>query len=174
MPTSFSGFTPIIILNKINTDYKFSGIAYIMPGRGKGRKRKAVETVEAPVELESTGNKGQTIDFQSIIEASGVLPKVVECTVKDSQSEAIAIESEGCGGGFPGSGLNRTRCLSDEVFGHVPMSLREKIWKDQYVNISLLLKGLTLTATLTFSSSAIFFFNQDLIPNLKYQYIDNM
>ncbi|KAH3844902.1 hypothetical protein DPMN_087168 [Dreissena polymorpha] len=48
-----------------------------MPGRGRGRKRRAQEAlhpIEGPSDSQESGNR--TIDFQNIIAQSGILPAV--------------------------------------------------------------------------------------------------
>ncbi|KAH3787041.1 hypothetical protein DPMN_165160 [Dreissena polymorpha] len=91
----------------------------------RGRKRKTPAG-----ELESAVEKpaGNFIDFQKIIRES----KIVPTTSHVVQSVSIPQMVTGCGGGralgsLPSSTFNRTRCTTDEVFGHVPMQLRERL-----------------------------------------------
>ena len=110
-------------------------------GRGRGRKRKASE----PAAVEEPGN---TIDFEKILRISQILP--TDAVGDSVSSEPVSIDTShdvvavppGCGGdNYSLPALNMTRCASDEVFGHVPMQLREKVWRGEFVHLSLLLKG---------------------------------
>ena len=110
------------------------------------RTRKRKMLVEQ-VEQQPAGN---VIDFEEILRAANIVPQAnsepagVNIELGQSSSDrslSTCPPMLGCGGGSLASGLDKTRCLSDEVFAHIPISLREKIWRGTFVNLALLLKG---------------------------------
>lgn len=114
----------------------------------RGRKRRAPQRLERE-EQQAEGGAGnvvadKVIDFEEIMRASNIfqeLPVNVAEPVSRVEASTTCSSKNGGGDSSFGAGLNRTRCLSDEVFAHVPLSIREKIWAGGFINLAILLKG---------------------------------
>ncbi|KAH3725711.1 hypothetical protein DPMN_051560 [Dreissena polymorpha] len=111
--------------------------------RGRKPKTPAKEMEAALLEYAVVKPAGNIIAFEQINRDTNI----VSSTSLDVQSVSTPDMVTGRGGGGGASGslqsstFDRTRCTSDEVFGHVPMQLRERIWNNQFVNLTLMLKG---------------------------------
>ncbi|MCG8077788.1 MAG: hypothetical protein JAY75_16325 [Candidatus Thiodiazotropha taylori] len=84
------------------------------------------------------------MDFEAILRASDVtLPAVSRSETTATLSTAQNAVSETLSTLQPVSGQNieSLRCTGDEIFAHVPKSLRQQISKGEYINLALLLKG---------------------------------
>ena len=86
-------------------------------------------------ELGQQGKKGNgnVVDFGSFLKEAGML------------------DSRGCGGseenvnspslGCMAAGIEPFRNLADEIHVHVPLSLKQQIWRGEFINLAILLKG---------------------------------
>ncbi|KAH3770373.1 hypothetical protein DPMN_171658 [Dreissena polymorpha] len=102
--------------------------------RGRKRMTPAKEMEAALMEPAVEKPAGNIIDFEQITRDSNIVPSTSH--VVQSVSTPNMVTGCGCGGAFgslPSSTFDRTRCTSDEVFGHVPMQLRERIWSNRFV-----------------------------------------
>ncbi|KAH3725659.1 hypothetical protein DPMN_051508 [Dreissena polymorpha] len=102
--------------------------------RGQKRKTPAKEMEAALLEPALVKPAGNIIDFEQINRDKNIVPWTSHVVQSVSTPNMVT----GCGGGgasgsLPSSTFNRTRCTSDEVFGHVPMQLRKRIWNNQFV-----------------------------------------
>ena len=84
-------------------------------------------------------NNGATVDFESFLKDAGLLDAGVGATGTNLGSGVTATGPYANFGGIPI--VEPLRSAADEVFIHVPMSLREQIWRGEYINLALLLKG---------------------------------
>lgn len=134
-----------------------------MPFKGRGKRRGGVrETVprkrqatEADGARSGSGaaetddlagkQKGANpvVDFEAILRASEVV-RMPASIINESA------DNLGCGGTLEnlhgaqsatGRNVEAIRCSDDDIFVHVPKSLRQQICKGEYVNVALLLKG---------------------------------
>ncbi|KAH3844363.1 hypothetical protein DPMN_086621 [Dreissena polymorpha] len=102
----------------------------------RGRKRKTpAEEMEAALLEPAVENPTSNIIDSNIVSTtfhvvqSVATPKMVTWCCGDSAF-----------GSLPSPTFDQTRCTSDDVFGHVPMQLRQRIWNNQFVNLTLMLK----------------------------------
>ncbi|KAH3752115.1 hypothetical protein DPMN_186725 [Dreissena polymorpha] len=95
--------------------------------RGRKRKTPAQEMEAALMEPVVEKHAGNIIDFEQITRDSNIVPSISH--VVQSVSTPNMVTGCGCGaiGSLSSSTFHRTRCTSDEVFGHVPMQLLERI-----------------------------------------------
>ncbi|KAH3850214.1 hypothetical protein DPMN_092621 [Dreissena polymorpha] len=134
-----------------------------MPGRGRCRKRRAQEAlppIEGPSDSQKSGNR--TIDFQSIIAQSGILPAVstAECDsvgytsppldhIKHPSIPQSVVQNRPFmqqplidSSAIPNTAaLQQVRPSNDDLAIHVPNQIKQQIMHGEYINLAILLKG---------------------------------
>lgn len=120
--------------------------------RSGGRKRAAEVPMEDSVDeraLQSNEGESNIVDFEEIIRASNIIPR----SSNDSSNTNM-----GCGNIIQSASSNNllyttndsnailnvlptVRLADDDLAAHVPTSLKQKICRGEYVNLTLLLKG---------------------------------
>lgn len=79
------------------------------------------------------------VDFESILRNSDILGQSPELEKPDaSASFPVSPDFRAAIGA---NDLEIMRCGGDEVSIHIPQIIKEKIWKNQYINLAMLLKG---------------------------------
>ena len=130
-------------------------------GRGKrrGTPRKAPPAKKAntqPEDLDQRltdsdnsgmGEKGQIVDFENILRSNiNLLTGPQDNPASQDNTTSVANQNI-LSNAFklfqsaPGQDVEQMRCTGDEIFAHVPQSLRQQICRDEYINLALLLKG---------------------------------
>ena len=129
-----------------------------MPGRGKPRpdikrlrakKRKAEEAADQTQTKKGRGHAATTTSSstqtQSEPEPVETLSLLGDAEAKNGKLDDInpldAIFKPINFAEGQGVEIDQVRCGGDGLALHVPMQLKEKIWNNEYVNLSLLLKG---------------------------------
>lgn len=91
-------------------------------------------------EKESGNNKNvgeNHVDFEAFLREAGLLEARGACGGPDDRSPVNSSTNLS----LTAAGIEPVRSLSEEVFVHVPFSLREQIWRGEYINLAILLKG---------------------------------
>ena len=83
------------------------------------------------------------VDFEAFLRDSGLLDIQQGCGVGPTNELRSLINNNGGSRSQAdhAAGIEPIRSLSDETYVHLPMSLREQIWKGEFINLSLLLKA---------------------------------
>lgn len=101
----------------------------------------AMEEDQAPSSSSQKGEKSShvmprvedIIDFDKVwgneiaLDDSGIIKEVGN---KDSSSLSLGCDQD----------IDLLRCGNDDITSHVPLSLKQRIWQNQYINIALLLR----------------------------------
>ena len=97
---------------------------------------------------DKAGNTARNfVDFEQMLQASGL-------NLSSKSQETLVLASQGTNQpsnliaqafqsflSAPGQNVEPLRCSGDEIFAHVPESLRKQILTGEYINLALLLKG---------------------------------
>ena len=156
-------------------------------GTGKRPKRKHTgndtgdlqdEAINLAVSEPPQASKGNRfVDFEAILKHTNVLNAPDEAK---AESEAVDAGSANKTTIFKSvldnDDIEVVRCGGDDLSVHIPARIKDKIWKNQYININLLLKGsvelhdLCSGGTLKVSDSGILEkqpkFSKEKVPNL--------
>lgn len=133
-----------------------------MPNKGRGKRRgsnrepavakkravstdtSTMEPISSVEETDHPGKNSGVVDFEQILRASEqVAMPASSNTNNEFVLDQIASQNPSvhCVESAPGQNVESLRCSSDEIFVHVPRSLRQQICKGEYINLALLLKG---------------------------------
>ena len=153
-------------------------------GTGKRPKRKQTGNDTGDLQVEainlavSEASKGKRfVDFEAILKHTNVLNAPDEAK---AESEAVdagrAKNTTIFKSVLDNDDIEVVRCGGDDLSVHIPARIKDKIWKNQYININLLLKGtvelhdLCSGGTLKVSDSGILEkqpkFSKEKVPNL--------
>ena len=80
------------------------------------------------------------VDFEAFLKESGLL-EVQRCGGAQGIRDVIDGNNAATTSHPLPSGSEPSRSFSDEVFVHIPVSIREQIWRGEFVNLALMLKG---------------------------------
>ena len=97
---------------------------------------------------EKAGNTDRNfVDFEQLLQASGLnlssksRENLVPAPQGTNQPRNLFDKAFQSFSSAPGQNVEPLRCSGDEIFAHVPESLRKQILTGEYINLALLLKG---------------------------------
>ena len=121
-------------------------------GTGKRPKRKQtgndsgdlqVEAINLAVSEPPQASKGNRfVDFEAILKHTNVLNAPDEAKAESEVIDAgRANKTTIFKSVLDNDDIEVVRCGGDDLSVHIPARIKDKIWKNQYININLLLKG---------------------------------
>lgn len=132
----------------------------------RGQKRPAADLEEAVDErlMQTEAGESNIIDFEQILRNSEIIPPKEPNVIAQGCGGANSIDTQYSGTPHHGpctsnSMLSMIRVADDDLAAHVPTSLKQKIGKGEFVNLSLLLKGSVELSE--FCSGSIFRLNSE-------------
>lgn len=95
-----------------------------------------------PDEPDNAGNPPTNfVDFEEVLRSADINLTPTHNHETQHQSQETLIAAVQTLQSAPGQNVEAIRCSGDEIFAHVPKSLRQQICKGEYINLALLLKG---------------------------------
>ena len=83
-------------------------------------------------------NSQNVVDFEACLKESGLLDIQQGCGEVDNLRSLVNNDVSQVVN--HAAGIEPVRSLSDEAYVHIPMNLREQIWRGDYINLALLLE----------------------------------